>query len=222
MKVCSDPECDRPTIARGLCTMHYARHRKASGPACSIDGCEKSVNSRGWCSAHYSKWVKYGDPLHIALIRGEHNHQWTGDKANSKTVHLRLRRTRGPAKLQSCERCGAAAKDWSYIGGCPGERIDIDPEGYPVKYCHHIHEHYVPRCTRCHALIDKREGKTHCPQGHEYTEENTSWSKPRGNRRPARSCRTCQRAHQERLKGLPRDKRQLKYLDERTSEWSMD
>lgn len=34
--------------------------------------------------------------------------------------------------------------------------------------------------------------KTHCPQGHEYTEENTFWSGPNGT---YRTCRTCQREH---------------------------
>lgn len=38
-------------------------------------------------------------------------------------------------------------------------------------------------------LILLARAKTHCPQGHEYTEENTYWY--RGHRR----CLTCKRAH---------------------------
>ena len=33
---------------------------------------------------------------------------------------------------------------------------------------------------------------THCKNGHEFTEENTLWSTPKG-RNPRRSCRTCNR-----------------------------
>jgi hypothetical protein len=39
--------------------------------------------------------------------------------------------------------------------------------------------------------------KTHCPQGHEYTPENT-YRYPQGWRR----CRTCDRAHQQRRAGV--------------------
>ena len=35
--------------------------------------------------------------------------------------------------------------------------------------------------------------KTHCPQGHEYTEENTA-IRPRKTGKPARQCRVCHRA----------------------------
>lgn len=36
--------------------------------------------------------------------------------------------------------------------------------------------------------------KTHCPQGHEYTEENTYWVMHNGKRRPSRRCRICMKA----------------------------
>lgn len=38
---------------------------------------------------------------------------------------------------------------------------------------------------------------THCPQGHEYTEENT-YMKPSAKRNPRRVCRTCDNAIQRR------------------------
>jgi hypothetical protein len=52
-------------------------------------------------------------------------------------------------------------------------------------------EHLVPVAhadhTRLHAAADP---KTHCPQGHEYTEKNTGW---RYNPRKGRVCKTCAR-----------------------------
>lgn len=37
-------------------------------------------------------------------------------------------------------------------------------------------------------------GRTHCPQGHEYTPENTYQYQARGDVRPGRYCRTCRRS----------------------------
>ena len=36
---------------------------------CSIDGCQKPLLARGWCSAHYAKWKKYGDPLEVRQVQ---------------------------------------------------------------------------------------------------------------------------------------------------------
>lgn len=49
---------------------------------------------------------------------------------------------------------------------------------------------------RCHEWT-----VTHCPQGHEYTPENT-YIKPAASGRPARSCRACARARQRRTQKL--------------------
>lgn len=40
---------------------------------------------------------------------------------------------------------------------------------------------------------DHQLNKTHCPQGHEYTQENTAWLNDGGKRAPYRKCRTCHR-----------------------------
>ena len=73
MKTCSEPNCDRPHLARGLCSSHYhsARNsgkisRKISiniNEKCSVDGCEKDAKSKGMCISHYGKVKKYGDPF---------------------------------------------------------------------------------------------------------------------------------------------------------------
>ena len=63
-------------------------------------------------------------------------------------------------------------------------------------------------CRRCHMVVDGRLERavrnlvpktrpTHCPQGHEYTPENT-YTHPQG----WRACRACLRAHDRRRRGL--------------------
>ncbi len=67
-RICSTDECIRPVVARGLCSPHYKRLRRAGLPplpareprSCEIDGCERPHASRGWCATHYGRWLRYG------------------------------------------------------------------------------------------------------------------------------------------------------------------
>ena len=75
---CQDPEgCDRPCVARNLCTLHYQK-RRAEGTLppkvrragrkdpgtrvdlCTLDGCVKPLHSHGMCSSHYRRSLRYG------------------------------------------------------------------------------------------------------------------------------------------------------------------
>jgi hypothetical protein len=67
-------DCDKPVLARHLCSAHYNRlwrRGELDTPyptlkrvrICDIDGCGKKHMARGWCSAHYERWRLYGDPL---------------------------------------------------------------------------------------------------------------------------------------------------------------
>lgn len=33
---------------------------------CAIDVCPRPAVKRGWCSMHYKRWLRYGDPTHLA------------------------------------------------------------------------------------------------------------------------------------------------------------
>lgn len=69
-RTCTLPDCDRPLIARELCSMHYQRlvHRgttevrapRPPKPPCSVDDCGKPTASRGWCHMHYRRWRMNG------------------------------------------------------------------------------------------------------------------------------------------------------------------
>lgn len=62
-RTCTSNGCDRPTIARELCGLHYGRWRISQNPTCSIDTCSKPVTAIGLCNAHYTRKRLHGDPL---------------------------------------------------------------------------------------------------------------------------------------------------------------
>lgn len=51
------------------------------------------------------------------------------------------------------------------------------------------------------------KAKTHCPQGHEYTPENTTWEVGKHGRRTKRKCRSCNRARLRNKKLLMRSQK---------------
>jgi|694.fasta_scaffold99305_3 hypothetical protein len=70
MKMCSVGGCERTAVARGWCTVHYARYRRHGDPLgarllknsgrCSVDGCTRPAKTRGWCKLHYERWRAHG------------------------------------------------------------------------------------------------------------------------------------------------------------------
>lgn len=76
-KMCSVDDCGKHAIAKGLCSMHYARAQRGSPLdnrtlrnvkqyggdrlQCSVEGCEKHAFSKGLCQMHYTRVRKFGD-----------------------------------------------------------------------------------------------------------------------------------------------------------------
>jgi hypothetical protein len=88
------------------------------------------------------------------IHRGSNSATWKGDGVQYKTVHLRLKAERGPAKMHACVDCGRPARDWSHdntgamadaVGWYEGLTYDTDPETY------------APRCRSCHVKHDQQE-----------------------------------------------------------------
>lgn len=73
MKICSAEQCDRPSVCKGYCSMHYWRFLHNGSPyvvrkiarrddrECSVAGCAGSQRTRGLCGMHYSRWLTYGE-----------------------------------------------------------------------------------------------------------------------------------------------------------------
>lgn len=57
---CSEPDCQRPSAARSMCTSHYARWRRSTLPICTVDGCDKRTDSLGLCPMHYRRLRDHG------------------------------------------------------------------------------------------------------------------------------------------------------------------
>ena len=72
--LCTVEHCDRPHLARGLCSAHYQRWQKRSrqtldapirqqrGRTCTIKDCDRPHLARGYCSLHWGRWRRTGDP----------------------------------------------------------------------------------------------------------------------------------------------------------------
>lgn len=67
-KYCSIEDCDKPLIARGLCTKHYQqlKHRNELPPlspkpsCCIAPRCRRKIWSNSYCTMHYQRWKHHG------------------------------------------------------------------------------------------------------------------------------------------------------------------
>lgn len=64
---CSEVNCDRPALCKGLCNAHYLRLRNSrdmntairiqeKGRNCGVEGCYKKHYGNGYCVSHWKKW----------------------------------------------------------------------------------------------------------------------------------------------------------------------
>lgn len=78
---------------------------------------------------------------------------------NSKEVvsyegmHQRIRRLRGQASAHPCVDCNSPAQEWAYDNADPEER-----ESTKGRFSLD-HNHYQPRCKKCHAKFDRQAKK---------------------------------------------------------------
>lgn len=177
---------------------------------CSIEGCEGRPVGRGWCAKHYQRWRKYGDPhtTHTPnLVYGASVEERFWSKVN-KTEECWLwtastnRKGYGTFRYEGSSKL---AHGIAYLW-----EVGEVPEGLQLE-----HLCRVRNCVRVAHLEavtpgeNSRRGeawkihgmKTHCPLGHEYSEENTY------RYRGGRHCKTCNRQRAAEYKSRKRDGR---------------
>lgn len=158
--------------------------------ACSIEGCIRPVKARGWCQTHYARFRRYGDPLHLERLRID-------DPLESFLA--RVEKTEGCWIWQGTVMAngygtgtGGLAHRWAWelFRGPIPEGLQIDHLCRVTRCVNPDHLEPVTakvnnaRSESPSAIAGRR---SHCAEGHEYTEENTYMY--RGKRR----CRTCNR-----------------------------
>jgi hypothetical protein len=159
-RICSIEGCERPQLAKGMCSTHLhrvqrygdpnfiKRPRRASGP-CALEGCEAKPYAKGLCSKHYQRAVRHGDPEALLYADGERHGHWSGDEVTYRGAHARVALARGQASSHYCVDCGGSANDWSLRAG--RGRL-ISPRGWAYSP---DPEDYEPRCKPCHKAYDK-------------------------------------------------------------------
>lgn len=123
---CSEPDCDGPYCAQGLCSKHYMKQRAEAlhRGKCVIEGCDRPRNNvKGYCVRHDQRRLKYGDPLAGGLerrLRGTGN-RWQYDE-NRRAAKAKMSQVTGETaeyvkiiRNDPCSYCGAPGKHVDHI-----------------------------------------------------------------------------------------------------------
>jgi hypothetical protein len=171
--------CERPQKAHGLCTLHYRRHRKWG----TTDLPPKRTAAERF-------WAKVDKAGPIAEARPDLGPCWMWT-AFLHPAGYGMFNVGGVPRMRGAHRVAYEL----LVGPVPAglhldhlcrNRACVNPD------------HLEPVTVAVNILRGIGWGaqyarKTHCPQGHPYTDENTYRSPGRG----ARECRTCQQARAE-------------------------
>lgn len=167
---CSVDNCERVSVARGLCSGHYQRQRSGRdlsvplrervghtpGLRCSVDGCDREVvvAARMLCHGHYKRWQRTG------AVGGELRPTYAGDKMDYRRAHEALTSARGRASDYDCAMCGVGADEWAYDHADPCELLMPQDARQHAGFAYSLNfEHYQPMCRSCHRITDLNRGK---------------------------------------------------------------
>ena len=163
---------------------------------CRVESCSRPPKTRGWCSAHYQRWWKSGDlrerdepRLLVAAIEerfwtkvsfaGEDGcWLWKGGGSHGY----------GRFTVDASGRyVYAHIWAWNFCNGPVPDGLELD---HLCRKTACVRPDHLEPVTHAENIRRGLRGRlvTHCPQGHEYTPENTAIYVGR------RNCRTCHRA----------------------------
>lgn len=99
-------------------------------------------------------------------------------KAREASALVRKAYVKGLIDKQPCEKCGEK--------NAHAHHEDYDKPLEVTWLCHKCHRERHQEINEENGKIRRNSKKTHCPKGHEYTEENTYLTK-----QGWRQCKTC-------------------------------
>lgn len=159
---------------------------------CQVEGCDQAHLAKGLCGKHYQRMVKYGDVnlagrLSAPIVRILRHI----DRSSGCWVWCGRLKDNGYATIVHNKKCCYVHRVTyaHYKGPIPAD-CEIDHLCRNRACCNPDHLEAVPHLVnmlRGYTIIATNAAKTHCPQGHKFTPENTSMAKG------CRSCRTCDR-----------------------------
>lgn len=178
---------------------------------CSIARCSKAARSRGWCPAHYQRW-RHGQDPNIPTVKELPVEERFWPKVNKSGPIPEGQTDLGPCwvwtgaltgsnygaftdrAISTARRGFVLAHRWSYQaahGPIPdGLHLDHLCRNPPCVNPAHLEPVTVAEnLLRSDIAPSTINGaKTHCPQGHPYSPENT-----RITPQPGRECKECRR-----------------------------
>lgn len=158
-RACAVDGCNRPLLARGLCSAHYGRWQKYGDPLsggaerkpaaqqiakkCSTAGCDHNAVTRGLCPGHYHRLLMGGDPA-TPLTRQNINKPYSSRMNNGyvmwKDRDSDLAGSRGYVlehRAVMAEKLGRPVRKDELVHHINGKRDDNRPENLELFYKGH-------------------------------------------------------------------------------------
>lgn len=177
-------------------------------PPCTVDGCEKESLARGWCRTHYTRWYETGS-VELGVrppqrtdypIRPIEDRFWEKvEKGSDHWMWIGTTNNLGYGMIWDYQRQGHSMAHRIAWELAYGQKI---PEGLVIDHLCRTPGCVNPKHLQVVTVSENtsrglgpihgglhNSRKTHCPQGHEYSEENT-YVYERGIGQ-SRVCRTC-------------------------------